>query len=198
MDKVIFRNAALSDAAQLVDIYRYYVEKTAISFEWTVPSVEEFRARMEKTMERYPYIVAVSGGRVIGYSYTGPFKERRSYDWCVETTIYLHPALRHHGVGKALYLRLEALLKKMHVLNLNACITLPDREDEYLTGNSARFHAHMGYHLVGEFHHCGFKFNRWYNMVWMEKMLGEHTDCPAPVVNYNLIRKDCIGTILTK
>ena len=64
---------------------------------------------------------------------------------------------------------------KMGILNLYACIGQPEVEDEYLTRNSADFHEHMGFSKVGEFHKCGYKFGRWYNMIWMEKMIGKHS-----------------------
>lgn len=74
-----------------------------------------------------------------------------------------------------LYEELEQELAKMGILNLYACIGYPEAEDEYLTKNSAQFHEHMGYTKVGEFHKCGYKFQRWYDMIWMEKMIGTHS-----------------------
>ena len=62
----------------------------------------------------------------------------------------------------------------MGILNLYACIAVPDEEDEYLTRSSADFHTHMGYSLAGTFRQCGYKFGRWYNMIWMEKIVGGH------------------------
>ena len=79
------------------------------------------------------------------------------------------------GIGKKLHNALEKELKERGFLNMNACIAYPETEDEHLDKNSAEFHAHLGYRMVGEFHKCGYKFNRWYNMVWMEKLIGEHT-----------------------
>jgi hypothetical protein len=67
-------------------------------------------------------------------------------------------------------------LKKNGFLNMYACIACPKKEDEYLNRNSIEFHSHLGYRLVGEFYDCGYKFKRWYNMVWMEKLIGEHID----------------------
>lgn len=197
MGDVTFRNARLDDAERLLEIYRYYVEKTVITFEWTVPTVEEFRQRMQHTMERYPYIVAEQDNQIIGYSYVSAFVGRKAYDWSVEATIYLDAQLRHQGVGKRLYNVMEEILKKMHVLNLNACIGYPKVEDEYLTRNSVQFHAHLGYEMVGEFHDSGYKFGRWYNMVWMEKMLGPHPAQPEPVRNYNEIKGSLLGLLLT-
>ena len=86
--------------------------------------------------------------------------------------------MRGRGIGRRLYGALEEALKDMGVLNLNACIAYPEKEDEYLTASSAEFHARLGYRLVGEFRLCGYKFGRWYNMIWMEKLIGEHTSEP--------------------
>lgn len=191
MDNIAFRDAAPDDAEGILKIYQYYVEKTAITFEWTVPGLEEFRERMIRTMKKYPYIVAETDGRIVGYAYAGPFVGREAYDWSVEMTIYLDHEARHKGLGKRLYGVMENILKAMHVLNLYACIGYPKVEDAYLTKNSARFHEHLGYRMAGQFHDCGFKFGRWYDMVWMEKMIGDHPPVPLPVINYNELK----GTI---
>lgn len=78
---------------------------------------------------------------------------------------------RRQGGGRRLYGELEAALGRMGVRNLYACIGYPETEDEYLTADSARFHERMGYVKCGEFHKCGYKFGRWYNMIWMEKII---------------------------
>lgn len=198
MDEITFRNASKDDAEKLVEIYKYYVEKTAITFEWTVPTIEEFKERMRNIMQKYPYIVAVQNDNIIGYAYVSPFVGREAYDWSVETTIYLNNKLQRQGVGKKLYFVMEEILKKMHILNLNACIGYPKEDDEYLTKNSAQFHEHLGYRMVGKFHSSGYKFGKWYDMVWMEKMIGDHIENPEPVINYNKIKSNLIGSILTK
>jgi len=182
---ISFRVATPDDAAVLLDIYSYYVEKTSITFEWEVPSVQEFRSRIEKTLQKFPYIVVICDNKIVGYAYASPFKTRAAYEWAIETSIYVHKDYCHKGIGKQLLLKLEELLTKQNILNSNACIAYPEIEDEYLTKNSVLFHEKMGYKLVGEFHKCGYKFNRWYNMVWMEKMLGEHTENQKPVVPFN-------------
>ena len=130
------RVAEEKDAATLLEIYSYYVEKTAITFEYETPSIEEFTQRIHDIKVRH---------------------DRRG-----------------SGAGGRLYRALESLLAEMGILNLNACIAVAPKDDEYLTSASVDFHKHFGYKRVGEFHRCGYKFNRWYNMVWMEKMIGEH------------------------
>lgn len=176
------RMATEKDASALLEIYRPYVEQTAITFEYVVPTVEEFARRIRHTLERYPYLVAEENGAVIGYAYVSPFKERAAYDWAVETSIYVKMGLSGKGYGKQLYDALERLLKAQNILNLNACIAYTEHEDAHLDNNSTHFHEHLGYKLVGSFHQCGYKFGTWYDMIWMEKMLGDHTDAPAPVL----------------
>lgn len=174
MDNLIIRCARLDDAARLLEIYAYYVEHTAISFEYDPPTLCEFQERMKHTMQRYPYLVVESGGTVYGYAYAGAFIGRAAYGRSCELTIYLDHAAQKRGFGRMLYEALEARLKAMGILNLYACIGYPQAEDPFLNRNSADFHAHLGFQTAGTFHSCGYKFGRWYDMVWMEKIIGKH------------------------
>lgn len=181
---ITVRNATLTDAPRLLEIYDYYVKNTAISFEWDTPSLEEFEDRMRKIMRRYPYLVILRNGQIEGYAYAGAFVGRAAYDWACEMTIYLDHNVHKCGMGRILYEALETALREMGVLNLYACIGYPEQEDEYLTANSADFHKHLGYVKVGQFYKCGYKFDRWYHMIWMEKIIGNHQDKKAPVIPY--------------
>lgn len=174
MSQVCIRTATPDDAEELLDIYKYYVLETAISFEWEVPSLAEFKGRIEKTLEKYPYFVAVENNKILGYAYAGPFVGRKAYDWSAELTIYLAQDRKKQGIGRMLYEAIEKELMHRGFLNLYACIGDPEIEDEYLTKNSEKFHEHMGFKKVGTFYKCGYKFNRWYNMIWMEKIIGHH------------------------
>ena len=178
---VVIRNATTQDVYRLLEIYDYYVRNTAISFEYETPSPDEFAARMERIMSRYPYLVIERDGRIEGYAYAGIFKDRPAYDRSCEMTIYIDHALRKHGMGRMLYEAMEEKLKERGILNLYACIGYPEEEDEYLTKNSAGFHAHLGYVRVGTFHRCGYKFGHWYNMIWMEKLIGDHGRLQVPL-----------------
>ena len=171
---VKIREATTDDAARLLEIYAYYVERTAITFEYDVPSLEEFKGRIAGIKKRYPYLVIEKDGVIQGYAYAGVFKDRAAYDWSCEMTIYLDRGARGEGLGRRLYEALEEALRRQGILNLYACIGCPDVPDEYLDYNSAQFHAHLGYTTVGTFHQCGYKFGRWYSMIWMEKMIGDH------------------------
>lgn len=185
---ISLRPATEKDAEALLEIYAPYVTNTAITFEYTIPFPEEFRSRISNTLRTYPYLVAEQDQEILGYAYTGPFKSRAAYDWSVETSIYLKMERRKQGIGKRLYQALETVSKAQHILNMNACIAYPETEDEYLTKNSVEFHSHLGYQMVGKFHSCGCKFGRWYHMVWMEKMLGEHPADPELIIPFSKLK----------
>lgn len=95
------RLATPQDAEELLEIYRYYVEHTAITFEYETPSITEFRQRIKQTLKRYPYLAAVDGhGKIVGYAYASSFKNRAAYNWSVETTIYVDKDVKRQGIGK--------------------------------------------------------------------------------------------------
>lgn len=185
---ILIRDAGPLDAESLRDIYAYYVENTAISFEWETPTVEAFRGRMETTLARYPYLVLEEDGAIRGYAYAGPFKGRAAYDWSCEMTVYLARDARGRGLGQRLYEAMEAALGAMGIRNLYACIAWPEEEDEYLTRASADFHARRGYKTVGTFRNCANKFGRWYHMIWMEKVIGPHEEAPPSILPYPELR----------
>ncbi|MGT2803221.1 GNAT family N-acetyltransferase [Streptococcus henryi] len=186
----MIRIATEQDAQALLDIYSYYVDQTAITFEYEAPSLEEFTDRILKTLAKYPYLVAEEDGKILGYAYAGAFNPRAAYDWAVEVTIYLDKSAQGKGLGKALYTALENALKLQNIINLNACIAYPEVEDQYLSQNSVQYHQHLGYSLVGQFHKCGYKFNTWYDMVWMEKHLSQHLENPQPIRTFPNIRQE--------
>lgn len=182
--EITVRIATEDDAGVLLDLYAPYVKQTAITFEYEVPTVEEFRKRIRHTLERYPYLVAELDGVAVGYAYAGTFKDRPAYDWSVETSIYVGIEYKRLGIGRKLYDELERLLKLQGILNVNACIAYPREEDEHLTMDSVHFHERLGYQMVGCFHDSGYKFDQWYDMVWMEKMIGEHRSGQSTVVPF--------------
>lgn len=181
MSEIVIRDAVTEDAARLLEIYSYYVEHTAITFECTVPSLAEFSERIAHTKARYPYLVIERDGKVEGYAYAGAFNPRAAYDWSCELTVYLDPNARGGGLGRKIYTALEERLRQMGIVNLYACIAVPEQNDEYLTHNSEEFHAHLGFATVGTFRNCGRKFGRWYHMIWMEKLLAPHSADQPPV-----------------
>ena len=169
------RMAKPGDAEALLEIYAFYVKNTAITFEYEVPSVQEFETRIRKTLQKYPYLVAETKEGIAGYAYAGAFHPRAAYGWAIETSIYIKENARATGIGSRLYEVLEAVLKKQNIINLNACITYPNPA-------SIAFHEKFGYQKAAHFTKCGYKLGRWYDMIWMEKMIGEHENPPKEVI----------------
>ena len=75
------REVQINDASRLAEIYSYYVKNTAVSFEYEVPTADEFEKRIKHTTEKYPYLVCVDDGKVVGYAYAGAYSARQAYDW---------------------------------------------------------------------------------------------------------------------
>ena len=174
------RTASAEDAREILKIYAPYVENTAVSFEYTVPTLEEFRARIVKTLAEYPYLVAEDD------AYAGIFHGREAYKHSAETSIYVDEDHHCRGIGRMLYGELERILLKQNVFTLCACIATPDgNPDSRLTDSSERFHEKMGYRLVCKHSSIGYKFGKWYSVVWMEKDIGEKCPNPQPFIKFS-------------
>ena len=158
------RLAKPSDARSLLDIYAPYVENTAITFEYEVPTIEDFATRIAKTLEKYPYLVAEEDGVILGYAYASTYYARAAYDWAVELSVYVSLDSRGQGVGTKLYDALEYLLDQMGYVHFLACISLPNEA-------SLTLHRKRGYQQVAHFPKIGYKFNRWHDIVWLQKSL---------------------------
>ncbi len=189
---ILLRVATPGDAEAILAVYAPYIEQTAITFEYDVPGIDEFRGRIENTLKKYPYIVAEADGRILGYAYTSAFHPRAAYAWSVETSIYIDMNCRKMGLGKRLCAAIEEISRAQGILNLNASIATTDAPDEHLDNNSRDFHAHLGYRTVGQFTDSGYKFGTWYNTTWMEKMLGEHDAHPVAVIPFPMLDRSVL------
>lgn len=179
-EQIIIRMATVADAKDLLAIYEPYVLHTPITFEYTIPSAEDFEERIRHTLSKYPYLVAIKGQEIVGYAYASAFKNRAAYDWSVETSIYIKQERHGYGIGKKLYEALEKILEQQHIINVNACITYPNLA-------SIGFHEKLGYKIVGHFTKSGYKFSKWHDVVWMEKKIAVHPEEPEPVIPIKLI-----------
>ena len=171
MSGSVIRDVCPDDAKRLVRIYEHYVLNTAVSFEYAVPTVDEFRNRIEKIAAKYPYLVCVKDDVIVGYAYAGSYSSREAYAWTVTTSIYVDKDCRRQGIGSLLYGELEKKLKEQGIVNLLAGIAYCDTEDEYLTHDSCKFHKKEGYYEVARMDAVGKKFDRWYDLVWMQKKI---------------------------
>ncbi len=171
MSELTIRDARKEDAKRLLEIYSHYVLRTAVSFEYDVPSEEEFSQRIETISAKYPYLVCEKDGKILGYVYASAYSTRDAYSWTVATSIYLDKDYRRQGLGTLLYDELEKRLKAMGIVNLLAGAAYSEEEDEYLTHDSFNFHSKKGYTEVAHFKTIGKKFDRWYDLMWMQKKI---------------------------
>lgn len=178
MSDFTIRTVRISDAEALSEIYRYYVENTAVSYEYTAPDAAEFKRRIAATIEKYPYIVAEDESGILGYAYAGPFNTRMAASWSAEVSIYVSRFNRTRGIGRALYARLEEILQRQNFQTLVAKVACCEGNDEYLSDDSIKFHLACGYEDAGTVKNCGYKFGHWYGLKMMEKYIGNH---PSPV-----------------
>lgn len=167
------RPVTLKDAPELVRIYAPYVEKTAITFEYQIPTIEEFEGRIEKILQRFPYLVAEEDGQVLAYAYGSTYYDRSAYDWAVEVSVYVDQDHRGQGLGSRLYEALEMELEARGYLRFLACIALPNPA-------SIALHEKRGYVKVAHFPKIGYKFDQWHDIVWMTK--NNRRACKAPNV----------------
>lgn len=160
----MLRIAEAADIPAIAAIYAPYVLESTVTFEYTVPTREEFRQRFEAVTAQYPWLVWEEEGEILGYAYACAPYSRAAFAWCAEPSIYLRSDARGRGIGRALYAALEAILEKQGYRVLYALITGENRQ-------SIAFHQRQGYVLRAEFPGCGIKFGRWLGLIWMEKRL---------------------------
>lgn len=163
------QSAQIEDAADLVAIYAPYVENTTITFETEIPTVADFASRIEKTLEKFPYLVAVEEGKILGYAYASTYYARAAYDWTVELSVYVSREVRGKGIGSLLYAALEEELTVRGFKNFLACIALPNPA-------SLALHEKRGYERVAHFKKVGYKFGTWHDIVWLQKSLVGEND----------------------
>ena len=182
MGEIIIRPATGADAAELVSIYGPYVLETAVTYEYEVPSVEEFRGRIENTIKNYPYFVAEEDGIILGYAYASAFHPRAAFRWSAEVTVYLRREAHGRGIGRQLYEKLEESLKKQNVQTLIALIADPNPE-------SVAFHEKLGYRVAGRLTDCAYKLGQWRGMYYMEKFIGDRKEEPKQFVPFSEVEK---------
>lgn len=190
MQPFTIRRAGVQDAAALLDIYRPFITDTVVTFEYDVPTADEFAGRIADTLPDFPYLVCARDGKPVGYAYAHRIRARAAYDWACELSIYLAPAAQGRGVGTALYRCLTELLDMQNMRILYGCVTLPNE-------GSRRLHETLDFALTGVWHGAGWKFGRWHDVGWFEKRLGG--DAPArPIVPFAALGDEKIDECLRR
>lgn len=164
------RRAVPADASAIAAIYAHYVRETAITFAAVAPAAEDYAVRMAD--DRFPFLVAEEAGRVTGFVYAAPFRQKEAYRWDVELTIYLAPGFEGRGAGAALMAECLRILAAQGYLNAYSCITLPNER-------SVGLHRRFGFRELGVFPKTGHKLGEWHDVIWMGKALGDFSQAPG-------------------
>lgn len=171
------RDARRSDVPAMLAIYAPFVEHTAVSFEYDVPTEAEFARRLEEHQAAFPWLVCEENGRVMGYAYAGRAFERAAYGWNAEISCYLAPELRGRGVGRRLYARIEEILTRLGYYKLFAVVTSANAP-------SVAFHRALGFREAACFRNVGYKQGGWYDVLWLEKTLCDRPEPQCLPQNY--------------
>ncbi|MEM7645433.1 MAG: GNAT family N-acetyltransferase [Pseudomonadota bacterium] len=168
------RFARLGDCPQMIELYRPYIEESAISFETETPTIQEFSDRFQRITERYPWLVFEKSGEILGYAYGASHRARAAYDWSCEVTVYVRKNHHRQGIGQALYKMLFPLLEAQDFCNLYAGVTQPNL-------GSDRIHKSLGFQELGTFKNVGYKFSQWYDVSWYQMELKRPQKPTTPV-----------------
>jgi phosphinothricin acetyltransferase len=159
------------DGAACAEIYAPFVLQTPVTMEEDPPSAEEFSRRIESTSARYPWLIADDDGAACGYAYGSAHRDRAAYRWAADVAVYVVPAHRRRGIGRALYDPLLALLARQGVYTACAGITLPNDP-------SVALHEACGFELVGIYRRIAWKAGAWRDVGWWQLQLLGPGDAP--------------------
>ncbi len=184
------RLARQADVDDLLAIYAPYLS-TTVTFEYVLPSREEFSRRIADVQARFPYLVLEEDGQPVGYAYAHPLGQRAAYQWSGELSIYLSPAAAGKGGGQPLYLALMELLRLQGMRTVYGVVTHPNPASE-------AFHAAMGFRLLGTQHNSGYKNGRWLDVALYEKPLSDYPDAPPVPVPLDQLSRETVEEVLAK
>ena len=184
------RLAQEKDAAALLEIYKQYIE-TTVTFEYELPSKEEFQRRICEYSKEYPYFICTENGRCVGYVYAHRAQERAAFQWNAELSIYLDKNYHSKGAGTILYEMMFEILAKQGVKTLYGLVTTPNPK-------SVKLHEKTGFQLAGTYHNTGYKANQWCDLLLYEKQIGEYYDRPTPITPICKMNRNELADIIKK
>lgn len=186
---ITYRIATERDAEALLEIYRPYVETTAVSFETVTPSLETFRERIREIGKGYPYLVAEQDGQPIGYSYASRYRTRAGFLWTAELSVYVRRDLRGNGIGTRLFAAVLDLLRLQGYRNAVSVVSLPNLASEKL-------HYRFGFRLAGKQIKCGYKNGSWCDVGIFERPLSDYPDPPELPLPFSQLSEEDVERIL--
>lgn len=170
------RMATLEDCERILEIYTPYILKSTASFEYEVPSVEEFRDRMKGIQAQFPWLVCEIDGKIAGYAYASKHAQRAAYQWSADVSIYLDESYHRMHIATDLYDTLIDIIRKQGYYTAYALISVPNERSD-------AFHERFGFKHVGTIHKAGYKHGEWHDLKYYEYELADYTNEPAPTIS---------------
>ncbi len=189
--RTTIRLATAADAQSILDIYAPYISNTSFTFETEVPSINDFEERIRTYLINWPWLVCEMDGKIAGYAYATRHRERTAYQWCTESSIYVHDDFQRRRVAHALYTALFDILKIQGFRNVYAVINLPN-------DRSVAFHESCGFEYFATYEKVGYKLGKWKNVGWWRLVLNEFADEPAPPIKFSELDKQILPEIFSR
>lgn len=185
----MIRLATPQDAKDILAIYAPYISNTSFTFEADVPSEKEFAERINTYLENWPWLVCEMDGIIAGYAYGAKYRERIGYQWCVESSIYIHDDFMRKGIAKNLYNALIELLKLQGYRNVYAVINLPNDK-------SVKFHETCGFNWFATYENVGYKLGKWKTVGWWQLIINDYGHEPDPPIRFSALKKEAVQKII--
>ncbi len=158
------RIIAPKDYEAVLEIYAPYITDSIISFEYEVPTLEEFTSRINAIKQTHPFLVAEHYHKIVGYAYSSIHRQRTAYQWSAECTVYLEEAFHRKGIAQKLYTVLFDIMRLLGYYTVYAGIGIPNQK-------SIAFHQAMGFTEVGIYKNSGYKLGQWRDTQWFQLQL---------------------------
>lgn len=185
------RNITNSDIIQVLRIYKPFITGSGVTFETSIPAIEEFEKRIDAYTMFFPWIVADDNGVIAGYAYASKYRERVAYQWVAEVSIYMNPGYTKQGIAAKLYKALFEILQLQGIYKVYAVITIPNNE-------SIGFHEKMGFKWFATYKNVGYKNGKWHDVGWWEYNLQDAVDNPQAPLLYPELEPLKVAEIFAK
>ena len=182
------RFATPDDSPALLKIYGQYIE-TPVTFEYALPTAQEFAYRIAAISQCYPYLVCEENNEITGYAYACRHLERAAYQWNAELSVYLAPAVTSRGLGKKFCRILIEILELQGVRTVYGGVVVPNAKSEAL-------HKALGFEAAGVYRNMGYKCGKWHDVIWFAKQIAPYDVDPQPITPVGRISRGRIQKII--
>jgi L-amino acid N-acyltransferase YncA len=185
---MLIRLAIPADAEGILAIYAPYIANTSFTFESEVPYIADFAERIESYLQNWPWLVCDDNGKIAGYAYASRYRERAGYQWCVESSVYIHDDYMRRNIARCLYTALFEILKRQGYRNVYAVINTPN-------DRSVRLHESLGFSWFANYVNVGYKLGKWKTVGWWQLIINEYTDDPAAPIKFEEMDKTALAPL---